>query len=114
MFPEVYEVYTMVKKKDSTILPRVLQTIESKLMLDNVAKRIKNEHPEMTIYSIHDSISCTVGNEYYVARVMEEEMQKAIGIKPTVRFEYWRPENAYGKPDVMDMAKQPMYGSIAA
>lgn len=100
LFPDVYEVFAMIKKGDSTILPRLLQTIESKLMLDNVAKRIAKERPKMTIYTIHDSIACTVGNEDYVARVMKEEMQKAIGVTPTVKFEYWKPENVVSKSEI--------------
>ena len=116
LFPEVYKVYAKIKRGDSTILPRLLQTIESKLMLDRVAERIRTEYPKMVIYTIHDSIACLVGNEHYVARVMKEEMQKAIGVTPTVRFEYWKPENAYKEADLTPEPKEstaePMRGVI--
>lgn len=93
IFPQVYEVFSQIKKKDSTALPRLLQTIESKLMLDLVAKRIATERPNMPIFTIHDSIVCPDGNEIYVAEVIKEEMEKAIGVTPCLKFEYWKPEN---------------------
>jgi hypothetical protein len=106
LFPEVYKVYAKIKRGDSTILPRLLQTIESKLMLDRVAARIRTEHPEMLAYTIHDSIACVVGTEHYVSRIMKEEMQKAIGVTPTVRFEYWKPENAYKEAHIQPEPKE--------
>jgi hypothetical protein len=65
-------------------------------MLDYVARRISNERPDMPIWTIHDSVVCPVGNETYVANVMKEEAQKAIGVKPKVNFEYWTPDNLNG------------------
>lgn len=93
IFPEVYHLLALIKRKDSTLLPRLLQTIESKLMLDHVARRIARERPEMPLYTIHDSIVCPVGNEDYVAQVIREEMNKAIGVTPTLKYEYWTPDN---------------------
>lgn len=97
IFPDVYKAFAIIKQHDSTLLPRILQTIESKLMLDHVAKRISREQPEMPIYTVHDSIVCPVGIEGYVAQVMKEEMKNNIGITPTVDFDYWTPENVYPK-----------------
>jgi ubiquinone biosynthesis protein Coq4 len=90
MFPDVYELYSIIKCKDSTALPRLLQTIESKLILDHVAKRISKERPLMPIFTIHDSVACPVGHEAYVEEVIREEMEKAIGVIPTLKFEYWK------------------------
>ncbi len=93
IFPEVYELFKLLKKTDSTLLPRLLQTIESKMMLDVIAKRIAKEKPNMPLFTVHDSIVCPVGNENYCAKVIKEEMKKAIGIEPSLKFEYWSPEN---------------------
>ena len=33
----------------------------------------------------------TLGNELYIKRVMMEEMEKAIGLSPHMKIEYWKP-----------------------
>jgi hypothetical protein len=93
LFPVVYEVFRMIKSKDSTTLPRLLQTIESNLMLNFISKRISKEYPLLPIYTIHDSIACPVGYEKYIEQVIKEETLKAIGVTPTLKLDYWTPEN---------------------
>ena len=91
-FPPVYNLFSLIKKGDSTVLPRLLQTIEAKLMLDHVALRISREKPYLPIYTIHDSIVCPVGYEQYVSTVIQEEMIQAIGISPTLKCDRWSPD----------------------
>ena len=71
----------------------MLQTIESKLFLDRIAKRIAKERPELAIFTIHDSITTIVGNEDYIQHIMEEETIKAIGVRPSISIEYWSQSN---------------------
>lgn len=97
LFPNVYELFKCIKKKESTLLPLILQSIESHLILKVIAKRISIERPDLPIFTIHDSIATTVGNEDYVSSVMMEELTKAIGIAPTLSPEYWKPENVKHK-----------------
>lgn len=92
-FPDVYALFAMIKRHDKTTLPRLLQRIESHLMLLVVAKRIARERPQLPILTIHDSIITTVGNEEYVQTVLREEMMNAIGIAPKLSLEYWHPSN---------------------
>lgn len=93
LFPEVYKLLAIIKRKDSTILPRLLQKMESKLMLDRVAKQISKDFPYLPIYTIHDSIVCPVGYEGYVADVIRFYFNESIGIEPQVKFEYWADDN---------------------
>lgn len=93
MFPDVYRVFVKLKQGDKRFLPILLQSIESKLMLDYITRRISKERPDMPIWTIHDSVVCPVGNEQYVETVMQEETKKAIGVYPKVSFEYWTPDN---------------------
>jgi len=100
-YPSIYELFKIIKKgRDSNDnsnkrrLPILLQSIESKMILDFICKRIYHDRPDLPIFTIHDSIVTTVGNELYLKNVMEEEMEKHIGYKPTLEPEYWRPENA--------------------
>ena len=61
------------------------------------AKRISKERPTLPIFTIHDSIATTVGNEDYIQKVMQEELTKHIGHPPTLSVEYWTPENMVHK-----------------
>lgn len=92
-FPDVYDLFATIKRHDKTNLPRLLQRIESHLMLLLVAKRIAKEQPKLPILTIHDSIVTTVGNEEYVQSVLKEEMTKAMGFPPSLSLEYWHPSN---------------------
>ena len=93
LFPNVYDILFHIKRKDSTVLPIALQTIESTIILDRVAKRISTERPNLFIATIHDSVATTVGNEDYVEQVMREEMMMAIGLEPSFKVEYWSADN---------------------
>src|ERR1035437_6456285 len=90
----------MIKKYDKTNFPRLLQTIESKLILHHVTKRIALEQPKLPLFTIHDSVVTTQGNELYVKSVLEEEMLKAIGYKPKLSLELWHPKNLQFKDQV--------------
>jgi hypothetical protein len=90
-FPSVYEIFALVKKKDKTLLPRLLQRIESHLILQVATKRIARERPRLPIFTIHDSIATTRGNEDYIKRVLQEELLKATGYLPKLSTELWHP-----------------------
>jgi hypothetical protein len=89
LFPSVYTMFAFIKRTKKELLPIMLQTIESKLFLDRIARRIAKERPELPIFTIHDSITTTVGNEAYVKRIMEEETIKAIGVRPSIDISLW-------------------------
>ena len=93
IFPTVYTLFSKIKQSDKTYLPRLLQRIESHLMLRVVSKRVARERPKLPIFTIHDSIITTTGNENYVKGVLLEEMEKAIGFPPKTSIEYWHPSN---------------------
>ena len=100
MFPEVAELFKLIKHeykifkgikeigKQHNKLACLLQTIEAQIILHNCCKRIwdEGEH-KIPIVTIHDSIVTTFGNEDYVSKVMEEELEKVIKIKPTLNIE---------------------------
>lgn len=92
LFPSVYKVYAKIKQKDKTLLPVLLQNIESHFIVEVIARRIAKEHPKLPIFTIHDSIVTTVGNEQLVADIMTEELTKGVGKAPGLKFEYWNPE----------------------
>ena len=92
LFPEVYEVFKQIKKKDKTLLPRLLQSIESYLIIDVICKRIGKELPEAPIFTIHDSIATTKVYVEAIQQIMLEECTKAIGFAPKLTIEKWEKE----------------------
>ena len=92
-FPEVYKIFKLIKSKDKSLLPRLLQSIESYLMIDIICKRIAKEFPEAPIFTIHDSVATTETYLDDVVRIIEEECEKAIGFAPKLKLEHWNPEN---------------------
>jgi len=88
-FPDVYDIFAEIKRRDKTLLPRLLQSIESYLIIDVIAKRISMEHPDAPIFTIHDSVATTEEYVNDVERIMLEELTVAIGYAPTFSREHW-------------------------
>lgn len=88
-FPEVYKVFSLIKKKDKRILARILQSIESNVIINKVTKRISIENPKLPIFTIHDSVITINGYEDYVASVIKEEVKNLTGLDVKLGYEYW-------------------------
>lgn len=101
LFPTIYQIFYDIKKNDNSILPRVLQQIESHLMIDTIAKRIAVELPKAPIYTIHDCLATTEKNCVGFKKIMEEEFLKDVGYKPHMKEEQWRKENVYKHLDAL-------------
>lgn len=80
-FKGIYEMFSAIKRKNHRALSHILQRIESEIMIQNVCKRISLEHPTLPIFTIHDSVLTTIGNQDYVIKVIEEEVFKLTGLK---------------------------------
>lgn len=89
LFPEVYFVFSEIKRKDKTMLPRLLQYAESQLFLNIIGKRISKEFPDAPILTIHDSIATTLEYKESVINIVEEELIAHVGFKPTLLVELW-------------------------
>jgi hypothetical protein len=87
IFPDVYKVFSTIKRKNHRALSHILQRIESEIMIQKVCQRISYEQPILPIFTIHDSIVTTDGNQDYVSRVIEEEAFKLTGLKVSLGVE---------------------------
>ena len=95
-YPYVYGLFDLIKTEFEGIaeeqhgrLACLLQSIESEIILNRVCKRIwKEGNQQVPIFTIHDSIVTTVGNEKFVAKIMGEELIKCIGVQPALDAEY--------------------------
>jgi hypothetical protein len=88
-FPEVYEVFVKLKKKNHAALSHLLQRIESNVIVERSARRIAKEQPNLPIFTVHDSIATTKGNEEYIAQIIKEEVYLYTGLKAQIGFETW-------------------------
>lgn len=93
LFPDVYKILSIIKKQGKEVLPILLQRIESHLVLQVITKRLARQYPKMPLFTIHDSIVTTAGDENYVQRIMLEELEHAVGVPPCLRVEKWLPAN---------------------
>jgi hypothetical protein len=88
-FPNVYKVFSLLKRHNKTILSHILQRVESRLIIETITRRIATERPELPLFTVHDSIATTVGNEAYVEGVMKDEIRKLTGLKACIGREHW-------------------------
>jgi hypothetical protein len=90
-FPTVYKIFSLLKKHDNAILSNILQCTESLIMVETVARKIGKQHPEIPIFTIHDSVATTEGNEKYVEQILRKEIRKITGLKATIGRDVWTP-----------------------
>ncbi len=89
LFPNVSKVFSALKKNDSAMLPRLLQAIESHIILRVVCKKLSEERPDVPLFTIHDNIATTEENVEYVLDVMIKELEQHVGYFPTIKVEPW-------------------------
>lgn len=88
-FPDVYHVFSLLKKSNHRILSHILQRIESYLILERVCYKLSVHYPHMPIFTIHDSIVCTVGSEEKVEAMLTSTILAETGLHCIVKREYW-------------------------
>lgn len=97
LFPKVVMLLEKIKEGNHSRFAWIMQRVESHLMLRLTCKKISTIIPDAPLFTIHDSIVITEGNEELVQDVLRDVLIKKIGIAPTVDVKKWQPENAYEK-----------------
>ena len=103
-FPDVLSLFTCINygftktksqrsnpKKSSgfpNALARILQRMESEAILNEICVELKKKHPEVPLFTLHDGIATTVGNQDLVKDTMERILKKNIGHKPRIVIEW--------------------------
>ncbi|MEI2693864.1 MAG: hypothetical protein V9E90_02215 [Saprospiraceae bacterium] len=100
-FPEVLRFFTLInygytktksqsngKIHQGNFLARVLQKMESQVVLDIICKQIKSKLPEIPLITLHDGITTTIGNQYQVQQIMSVELEKFVGKPPIIEIEW--------------------------
>ncbi len=103
-FPEVYERFGRVKGhvrgskfENYKRFAILLQSIEAHLVLDTILSRIYKEHPGTIAVTIHDSVMTSIltSDVEIVKNIMEDELTKFVGHKPTLKVENLPQTNKY-------------------
>ena len=87
-FPQIYGLIELIKNDDYTALACLLQNIESEIILHRCCSAIWNEgRQQVPVFTIHDSICTTKGNEGLVQKIMSNVLEENIGVTPTIKVE---------------------------
>ena len=87
VYPTINRLLWELKRQDYTVPSYLLQQAESELMIDIIARRIINNHPEIPIFTVHDSFICPEENQELIKQIMEEETINYIQNIPTIDVE---------------------------
>jgi hypothetical protein len=88
-FPTVFTVFWDIKKHQYNTLALLLQNLESDAVLNHVCHSIARKHPDIPIFTIHDSVVTTLGNETIVKNIMGLELEKLTGLVPELKVKVW-------------------------
>ena len=85
-FPSIDRFICKFKSENHKRFAQFLQKLEGEFVIDLVCSRLKEEHAEIPLLTIHDSIVTTIGNESTVETVLHEEFER-IGMSARVEQE---------------------------
>ena len=93
-FPAFGRFLKDLKSDNSNQLALMLQQVESACIIDYVTKQISKDHPDMPMFTVHDSIA--IPRSWSLKVNMEEMIEKYVmaftGIKPSIKQEYYCPD----------------------
>ena len=85
-FPTIFAFIQKAKGKNYRRFARRMQRAESRLMIGGVCKRLMTDHPDIPVFTIHDSILTTAEHVETVERLIKEQFQR-YGLTPTLKRE---------------------------
>lgn len=85
-FPRTAALIRELKVGDHGNLARLMQKVESSFMIGRVCRRLMMDHPEIPIFTIHDSVMTTRAGVPTVVRVIENEFAR-LGLRPKVKID---------------------------
>ena len=94
-FPVEADVMRVLKSKDYKDFPVLLQKVEAKVMLHMVCKAIFVQHPNVPLFTIHDSILTTRENAETVRKILEAVYHSILGFVPRTESKELSPDHAH-------------------
>ncbi|WP_289645155.1 hypothetical protein [Maribacter aestuarii] len=91
-FPTVYKIMQKIKgikPRKKNFFPVLLQNIEADCILDHCTKLMSSEHPDMPLFTIHDSIVTTEENLGILKESFEKHLKNYFGNIPELKPDSW-------------------------
>jgi hypothetical protein len=88
-YPDIYDIFAQVNRKESNVLAILLQNIESEIIIENVCPYISKYLPDCPIYTIHDSIATTEKHIETVSDILKYICFQYAGAVPTLKIQPW-------------------------
>jgi hypothetical protein len=89
-YPNVFKFIQKVKKgKEKNFFPILLQNIEADCILDYCTKNIAKKHPEMPLFTIHDSIITTLRYKDELEKEFKKCLKLYFSLEPKITCEIW-------------------------
>ncbi|WP_294271483.1 hypothetical protein [uncultured Chryseobacterium sp.] len=88
-FPNVYKVISTIKKGQHNTLAVILQNLEADIILNNVCKKLDKNHPEVPLFTLHDSVITTEDNVELVEKTIQQTVKKFFDKKVSLKIERW-------------------------
>ncbi|MBX9584959.1 MAG: hypothetical protein K2X87_32035 [Gemmataceae bacterium] len=89
LFPSVAGVIREIKREDYTQASKLLQRVESSLVINRVVRRLMEALPDAFVATIHDSVLTTRDVAGEVEAAVRREFGR-VGLTPTLRWEEYR------------------------
>lgn len=87
-FPTILRLISELKRKDHTVLAKLLQKAESTLVIDGVLSEFMENSPKIFVGSIHDSLLTEASATGRAIELFQKHFQK-VGLVPTVSVEFY-------------------------
>lgn len=92
LYPTVYKLFNLIKMNGEQhhLLACILQNLEAETLLKDVCGELSEKHPEIVLYTIHDSIITTENHIEDVKLSLRENLFKVVGEYPNFKDECWQ------------------------
>ncbi|HXH98709.1 MAG TPA: hypothetical protein VNI52_00450 [Sphingobacteriaceae bacterium] len=91
LFPSVYKLFCLIKKKHHNLLATLLQAIESQIVIEGVVKSFMQEDPDSPLLTIHDSVVVPISKTLKMKNIMLDYITEKVGFQPAVSVEVLKP-----------------------
>lgn len=99
-FPFIHFLIKKLKKDDHTVLPVLLQCMESHVFLDVVARRLSEL--QIPFCTLHDSIITTEENITVARQVIMDAFAHEYGVQPNLEVTCWQDETYNASPAIFE------------
>jgi len=92
LYPSVYALLEVYKKRTHTALPVLLQHVEAQVILSGVARGISKRKKDVPLYSLHDSLVLPASEIALCKEAFDEVYSTLVGAVPPLNTKLWAPE----------------------